>query len=545
MKEKKDIKKILLDGGYVSEADMKKAEEFSLAHRMSLIDALREEDFITQKILAQAIAESLNLPFANFDDNKPNKEDVLRIPKEIATKNRVVVYKVEKNNIVVATDNPHEELLEALVPFFDGFSVSLSYALTEDIDNILLLYRAPLNTRFNKIIKEGKRIAPEIISEVVNDAFSFRASDIHFEPLSDEVVVRFRVDGVLHEAGHIPKDQYENILNRIKVQGGLHIDEHFSAQDGAIRYEDKNAKADLRVSIVPTVNGEKAVFRILSEYVRSLTLSDLGVNSDHEEILIRQSKRPFGMILVTGPTGSGKSTTLYALLKNINRPEINVTTIENPVEYKVDGINQIQVNNETNLSFAEGLRAIVRQDPDTILVGEIRDKETAEIGVNAALTGHMLLSTFHTNNASTAVPRLLDMGVEPFLLASTLNLVVAERLVRKICSSCKYSATFSQKELMKLFPEAVSYFPEKETTLFMGKGCGACGGSGYQGRVGIFELIEITPKLKELILKNPSAGEIWQSAKESGSKSLFDDGIIKVESGVTTIEELLRVAEPA
>ena len=256
------------------------------------------------------------------------------------------------------------------------------------------------------------------------------------------------------------------------------------------------------------------------------------------------AKKPFGMILVTGPTGSGKTTTLYALVKILNKIDVNIMTIEDPVEYKIMGINQIRVNTQTNLTFAKGLRSIVRQDPDIILVGEIRDKETAEISVNAALTGHLLLSTFHANDSATAIPRLLDMSVEPFLLASTLEVIIAQRLVRKICSNCRASKQVSIATIKKLLPEAEQYFVGKTINLYHGKGCEVCSGSGYKGRTAIFEIIQINKELKELILKNPSTNQIWEVARRYGSRSLFEDGIDKVKNGVTTINELLRVAEP-
>jgi len=301
---------------------------------------------------------------------------------------------------------------------------------------------------------------------------------------------------------------------------------------------------DLRTSIVPTVEGEKVVLRVLASYVEGFALSDLGFTSKDEEILLSAAKKPFGMILVTGPTGSGKTTTLYGVLKVLNKPGVNITTIEDPVEYKVEGINQIQTNSQTDLTFAKGLRSIVRQDPDIILVGEIRDEETAEIAVNAALTGHLLLSTFHANDAATAIPRLLDMEVEPFLLASTLEVIIAQRLVRKICDSCRHSVSISKDELKNNYKNADKYLEGDNVTLYKGKGCDSCGGSGYKGRTAIFEFLPITPRMEELILKNPSTRDIWQLAKSEGARSLFEDGILKVKDGVTTLEELMRIAPP-
>ncbi len=358
------------------------------------------------------------------------------------------------------------------------------------------------------------------------------------------MVIRFRVDRVLHEAGRISREYYDGILNRIKVQARLRIDTHFATQDGAVRYERKEGSVDLRISIVPTLDGEKVAIRILAEYIRGFSLGDLGLFPEDQALIAQALRKPFGMILASGPTGSGKTTTLYALLKLLNRPEVNITTIEDPVEYKVIGVNQIQVNPQTNLTFAEGLRSIVRQDPNIILVGEIRDRETAEISVNAALTGHLLLSTLHANDAATAIPRLLDIGVEPFLLASTLNLIVSQRLARRICESCRQSLSSPLSEMQKIIPRAERYFNQETVTIYRGKGCNVCGGTGYRGRVGIFEIIEMTPELQELILTHPSAKAVGDLARMQGSRSLFDDGILKVKSGITSIEELLRVAIP-
>ena len=303
-------------------------------------------------------------------------------------------------------------------------------------------------------------------------------------------------------------------------------------------------KIDLRTSIIPTIEGEKVVMRVLSSYVKGLGLEDIGFSKENQRMMIEAANKPFGMIIVTGPTGSGKSTTLYSLLKILNEEDVNITTIEDPVEYKMKGLNQIQVNSFANLTFAKGLRSIVRQDPDIILVGEIRDEETAEIAVNAALTGHLLFSTFHTNDAATTVPRLLNMKIQPYLLASTLELIIAQRLVRKICSKCKYSVDMASADICHEHPGFEQFFPEQRLTLFAGKGCHSCGGSGYKGQCAIFEFIQNTPALQDLITTSPSTQEIWDLARKEGTKTLFEDGIDKVKNGVTTLDELLRVAEP-
>lgn len=541
----KQLQQMLSAGHYVEEKELLAAVKASQARHLPLADYLISEEILNKDLLGQAIAEFYKLPYADLNSKLPTKEQVLKISEEIAKKFHLVLFDENKTAVVVATDLPeNKNILANISTLFPKKKVSLAYSLTEDIETALAAYRKTLETRFSKIITEQKRVAPEIIEEIIKDAVMYRASDIHFEPQEKEVVVRFRVDGVLQEAGRIPKEYYENIINRLKVQARLRIDEHFAAQDGAIRFQINERLIDARLSLVPTLDGEKIVLRLLADYMHGLALSDLGLSVENEKIITIAARKPFGMILVTGPTGSGKTTTLYAVLKTLNDPEVNITTIEDPVEFKIAGTNQIQVNTQTNLTFAKGLRSIVRQDPDIILVGEIRDQETAEIAVNAALTGHLLLSTFHANDAATSIPRLIDMGIEPFLLSSTLELIIAQRLVRRICENCRYSNTVKISALEKLFPGASKYFKGKTATLYQGKGCPVCSQTGYHGRVGIFEFITITPALQSLILKHPSSQQIWEIASKEGACSLFDDGIDKVKNGLTTIEELLRVANP-
>jgi len=583
-----DLGKILLDLSYVSEEDLKKAEGQAKSHGVSLKDALVELDLMSQELYESAIAEHYHMSYYDVDKNPPNAEMVSLLPEDIARTYNAVVVKKEGETVTVATSDPTNALLEEAVRMNLGQEISLFpetetdenkqtsrksaaagrfgfggkdkkpdrtkfagkielvYASRKSIEGFFVHYRKPLATRFQAIIDANRKVAPEILEEIFNDAIQLRASDIHMEPQEKIVVVRFRVDGVLHEAGRIPREYYEGVVNRIKIASNLHIDEHHCAQDGAIRYDTGNGGTmDIRVSIVPIVDGEKIVMRLLSEYVRSLTLADLGFTEEHRKQLEAASRKPFGMILTTGPTGSGKSTTLYALLKLRNHPDVNISTIEDPVEYKVQGINHIQVNPETNLTFAQGLRALMRQDPNIILVGEIRDGETASIAVNAALTGHLLFSTLHANDAATSIPRLLEMGVEPFLLASTLEVVIAQRLVRRICPRCRYTYNVTPEEAGKLFKNADKFFGTKgQILLYKGKGCEACGGIGFQGRIAIHELLVITPEIEKLIVARKSSAEIEAEARKENMESIFEDGFKKVLGGTTTIEELLRVATP-
>ncbi len=541
------IEKILVEGNYITADDIKKAEGYAQDRRGSVIDYLLFEGLISKNIIGQAIAESLGVPYANLSSNAPSKEVVLMIPEDTAKKFNVVIYEQKKTEIVFATNDPkNAELPDVLKSIFPNKKIKVAFALEEEIDDLFVNYTNGLNTRFLKLLESKGKATPEIVDQIIEDALSLKASDVHCEPQETEVVVRFRVDGVLHEAGKIPKEFYENIVNRFKVLAKLRIDEHFSSQDGAIRFSSKEyaQPVDLRVSIIPTLDGEKVAIRILSSYIEDLTLSNLGLSSELQEQLVKSAHKPFGMILVTGPTGSGKTTTLYSLLRVINTKKINITTIEDPVEYKIQGINQIQANSQTNLTFAKGLRAIARQDPNVILVGEIRDLETADIAVNAALTGHLLLSTFHSNNAATAIPRFMDMGIESFMLGSTIELILSQRLARKICDTCRYSFTASKKDLDKFGPDVSKFFPEKSLVLYKGKGCDVCAQTGYKGRVGVFEYIVTSPELQDLIAKNPSTKDITTLVRGQGFKSMFEDGVQKVKGGITTLEELLRVVNP-
>jgi type II secretory ATPase GspE/PulE/Tfp pilus assembly ATPase PilB-like protein len=505
------------------------------------------EGLTSTDIIGQAIAESLKIQYSDLSIKQPNREQVLLIPEEIARKLRVIVFSQTNSEIVIATDDPlNKALVEGLSPIFPGKKIKITYALSDEIDSIFVNYQQGLKTKFSKIIESKGRVAPEILDQIFEDALLLKTSDIHCEPQENKVAIRFRIDGILHDAGELPKEYYENIVNRIKVQAKLRIDEHFSAQDGAIRYISKNYPhpVDLRVSIVPTLDGEKVAIRVLSSYVRDLTLSDIGLSKSLQDQIEVSSKKPFGMILVTGPTGSGKTTTLYSIIKVINTQRTNITTIEDPVEYKIQGINQIQVNQQTNLTFAKGLRAITRQDPNTIFVGEIRDLETADIAVNAALTGHLLLSTFHANNATAAIPRFIDMGIEPFLAGSTIELLIAQRLVRKICDSCKVSQSYTQSKISKFGPEVSKYFVGKTFNFYKGKGCDSCSHTGFKGRIGVFEFLKTSPELQDLIGKSPSTKDVYTLVRSQGFKTMFEDGVDKIKEGVTTIEELLRVVVP-
>jgi type IV pilus assembly protein PilB len=396
-----------------------------------------------------------------------------------------------------------------------------------------------------EVLKGSNLSIIQLINQLVEYAYLIRASDIHIDPFNKEVRVRMRVDGALIEVFRLPKNIESEVISRIKILCGLRTDEHQAAQDGRFRLffgEDKKDFLDVRVSLVPTYYGENAVLRLLSDKSQGLNLEDLNFSEINQEKIKKALKKSYGMILTTGPTGSGKTTTLYTLIKLLSRPEISVVTIEDPIEYAIDSVEQIQVNARTGLTFANGLRSILRQDPNIIMVGEIRDAETAGIAINVSLTGHLLLSTLHTNDPATTLPRLLDMGIESYLVASTVNLVIGQRLVRRICEHCKISKEFTPAEIKSLSEYIPAALLKKYKTFYLGKGCEECNQTGYKGRLALHEVLEIDDSIRELILRKAPANEIRDAALKKGMVAMGLDGLIKASLGLTTIEEILRIS---
>lgn len=383
----------------------------------------------------------------------------------------------------------------------------------------------------------------ELVDDLFTYAFLMRASDVHLEPFEDKLLVRMRIDGILNDIFTVPVAMHSSIITRIKVLAGMRTDEHQAAQDG--RFKVKIAKPerefDVRVSMVPTYYGENGIMRLLAEQTTINSLDDLAFTDDDRKKIRRAVQTPYGMILATGPTGSGKTTTLYTILKELNTREVSIITIEDPIEYSLEGVDQIQVSTRTGLTFADGLRSILRQDPDIIMVGEIRDEETASIAVNAALTGHKLLSTIHTNDAATTLPRLLDMKIEPFLVASTINVAIGQRLIRMICENCKEPRKITDAEFEALKENIPAKLLDDHHDFFQGKGCPVCNTTGYRGRMGIYEILEMTDAIREAIMRRADAGEIKKIAMAAGMTTLLEDGFSKAVKGLTTIEEVLRV----
>lgn len=387
----------------------------------------------------------------------------------------------------------------------------------------------------------------KLVDYVIEYAYNSRASDVHIDPSEGKVNVRFRIDGVMHSVFILPREIQQEIISRIKVLSGLRTDEHQAAQDGRFKFRLSNGKQsfDIRVSVTPTYYEENAVLRLLVEPEQGFSLENLGFSERNLATVRKGIKKPYGMILVTGPTGSGKTTTLYTILKELNTPEVSIITIEDPIEYSLEGIEQIQVNTRTGLVFATGLRSILRQDPNIIMVGEIRDEETAGIAVNAALTGHLLLSTLHTNDAATTLPRLLDMNIEPFLIASTVNIALSQRLVRRLCEGCKVKKDLTSDEIKSLEKSLSKSYLKignlADKVFYEGKGCNTCGGSGYRGRIAVHEVLEITESVRKAIMTQATAATIKDIAVLEGMVPILQDGIEKAEQGITSIEEVLRV----
>ncbi|HUO75476.1 MAG TPA: ATPase, T2SS/T4P/T4SS family [Candidatus Paceibacterota bacterium] len=383
----------------------------------------------------------------------------------------------------------------------------------------------------------------KLVDDMMTYGFLVRASDVHMEPVENEFIARMRIDGILNDVFRFPKSLHSGIITRIKVLAGMRTDEHQAAQDGRFRMRvtDPDKQFDVRVSVVPTYYGENAVLRLLAEQTAISSLDDLAFSDSDRKKIRKAVQTPYGMILATGPTGSGKTTTLYTILKELNTREVQIITLEDPIEYSLEGVDQIQVNQRTGLTFAVGLRSILRQDPNIIMVGEIRDEETASIAVNAALTGHKLLATLHTNDAATTLPRLLDMSVEPFLVASTVNVALGQRLVRMICPHCKEPRRITEGEFSALKDTIPAELLDDHRDFFQGKGCAVCHDTGYLGRMGIYEVLEVNDFIREAVMRHADAGEVKKIAVKNGMTTLLEDGFTKAVAGLTTIEEILRV----
>ncbi len=516
----------------------------------------------------EARAKLLNVPFTSVGTLPFSPEALGFIPKSVAERFSLIPFAFDKEakilSVVMSNTNDVEAIefvkqkTGATIKVFQGIPSEITQAIqTQYSFGLVGEVKAALkeSEKIKKVktfdlqsISEVIKEAPiaKIVSTILEYAVKSRASDIHLEPQEDRVRVRYRIDGILYERLSLPLGVSEAVISRVKILSGLKIDEHRTPQDGRFNFKVAEEEVDLRVSSLPTVFGEKVVMRLLRKSGGVPTLTDLGLNGTSLRTLEAAMLRPHGIILVCGPTGSGKTTTLYAVLSKLNTTRVNILTLEDPVEYQIPGANQVQINDDVGLTFATGLRAFLRQDPNIILVGEIRDKETTELAIQASLTGHLVFSTLHTDSAAGALPRLIDMGAETFLLASTINATMGQRIARKICPHCKVDyippqeiATEIRKVLGTLMPkEAAGQFK-----LYKGAGCEVCGHSGFLGRVGIYEVMAITDGIAKLILEKSDSTTIEARAKEDGMITMKQDGYLKVLAGVTTIDEILRVAQ--
>jgi len=549
-----DLFNAIKELGIIEEKKLTAAFEESKAKNSSFQEILLTNDLISDVDLGKTVAELLHVPFIELSTTKIPPDLIYLIPETYARTHKVIAFEETDKEIKLAMVNPTaSSLVQRFIEQKAQKKASVFYASERDFEKTLKIYKQNLQRSYDEMLKEQVRnIGKDGISEppierivdiLIEYAYDNGASDIHIEPEKDGSIVRFRIDGILQEVLRFTPEIDQQVIARIKFLSKLRTDEHLSAQDGKIQTRIENEDLDIRVSIVPIVHGEKCVMRLLSARYRQFGLADLGMNERDLKKVMDASSKPYGMILSTGPTGSGKTTTMYAILKILNTKDRNIATIEDPIEYEIKGINQIQVNPKTNLTFAEGLRSILRQDPNIIYVGEIRDDETADIAVNSAMTGHLVLSTLHTNDAATALPRLLDMNIEPFLVASTVSIVIAQRLVRKICERCKVSQTEKMIDLEKNFDKKLlqKYFKnEKEARIYIGKGCPVCRSTGYSGRVGIFEILLLSEKIKDLIVAKNDSQKIMQQAVLEGMTTMMEDGLSKIQQGLTTVEEVLR-----
>lgn len=546
------LKELVLKYNLIDQKELDSLANFAKNSSISLKDALIEKDIASDESLGLMLADFLNIPFVVLSRVVIPEEVIRIIPEKIARKKQVIPFEKTSEGIKLAMADPSNKEIQEMIAKKTGEKIIPYLATERDIYNTLHVFKKDIQKTFDSLLTQqltplspvSEAPIAQIVDLLITAAYQDKASDIHIEPEEKNSLVRFRIDGILHDILFLPKNLHEQIVTRIKILSKLRTDEHFSPQDGKMRLKLEEENLDIRVSIIPMTDGEKAVLRLLASHFRQFSLLDLGMNQQDLRKVTAAITKSYGMILSTGPTGSGKTTSIYAILKILNTRDKNITTIEDPVEYKIKGVNQIQANPKANLTFASGLRSILRQDPNIVFVGEIRDSETAGIAVNAALTGHLVLSTLHTNDAATALPRLIDMKVEPFLVASTVNVIIAQRLVRKICDMCKSPLTITQDDLVKNIPLEIikkNLGEEKEIKIFAGVGCKICHSTGYSGRLGIFEVLEISKKIRKLISEKSDSDIIGSAAVAEGMTTMLDDGLQKVSHGITTIEEVLRV----
>ena len=539
---------ILIEQGLITEDDLKETLQ-DKQNDQKLGDALLQRGLITEQQLIETLEVQLGISHVSLFGYPFDPKLFNVVPKEFAKRNLLVPLKREGDKLYIAMTDPMDFITIDDLRLTTGFQVEPAIASKEDIVKTLAKYYE--DESFDELLGELPQVTEEqqdeltdldapivrLVNQILSTAVTRKASDVHFDPQESRVLVRYRIDGVLHTERTLPKTMQQMVTARIKIMANLDITENRVPQDGRIKTQVDFRAIDLRVSSLPTVFGEKLVMRILDLSNNLTDISKLGFNNTNMQRFLKEIEKPNGIILISGPTGSGKSSTLYAALNKLNNEEVNIITVEDPVEYQLEGVNQIQVNSNVGLTFAAGLRSILRQDPDIVMVGEIRDKETADISIRASLTGHLVLSTIHTNNSIASVTRLMDMGVEPFLVTASLNAVVAQRLIRRVCRDCRQieQATAREKEMFGKRGIEIDIIAR-------GKGCSQCNMTGYRGRMAIHEVLVVDEAMKEVINRRGTAAEIRKIAIENDTIFLIDDGLLKVKEGMTTPEEVLRVA---
>jgi type IV pilus assembly protein PilB len=543
-----DIKRIIEQSKLVSKSDFTNAVKVSQHLGCSVIDVLLGRELIKEEDLGKLLSKFYTVPYIDLRQKEINFEILNLIPEEIASQLGIVAFNYQDNNLSIALENPRDlESIEVVKKIISkGNRISLFVTTPLSLKAALKLYQS---TREEKDIDIKNDVADtsavSLIEKLLENAIREEASDIHIEPLDGKLLIRYRIDGVLQDVKILPINMHAPVVARIKILSDLKLDEQRLPQDGQFSIISKREeKISFRVSTLPTVWGEKVVLRLLENALTRFNLEELGLLPEDQDVVGRILERTHGMLLVTGPTGSGKTTSLYTILGLLNKPDVNIITIEDPVENRINRINQIQVNHQINLSFASGLRSVLRQDPDIIMVGEIRDKETAVIATNAAMTGHLVFSTVHANTSSGAIPRMIDLGVEPFLLASTLNLVIAQRLVRVLCPKCKREIALNpviKKKLLIVKDNLNSDIYSHVKYNYEAPGCTYCYNTGFRGRIGIFEILAINENIRDQIVNKSPSNVIWNIARELGAKTMLEDGLIKVTKGMTTMEEVFRV----